>query len=538
MNLKLYQNEIKVKFSYDPRIIQFVKNIEGRRYDSAEKVWYIPKYISSEGMDKFRRLGFEIDPEVEEEVALVQKTHTELADLKGKLNTQFTSSLPLYGFQKVGAAFLTKIGSGVLADQIGTGKTIMTLATIENRGTKNNLILCPAILKEQWREEIKKFLPDKEVIVIEGKREERKKLWEKEGSDYYIANYELLLRDQEIFSRDWNYAVADECTRLQNPYAKQVKAIGKIKSKYRLALTGTLISNSLADAWSIINWTHPGLLGSFFSFCQNYTVKNHWGSIIGYKNEEYMKKRMSKFMIRRTKDEVGLQLPAKIESEIPFTLGVKENDLYQKIRSEALFDIEKSEISKIENPELLQMAIVKLTRLRQLCDSMELLGDEKDSTKLEVLKELLINISEGKVILFSQFSKMCKILERELQKYNPLMIIGETSTKERQKIVEQFNNDDEHKILILSNAGEYGLNLQSKANIIIHYDQCWSLARMEQRAGRAYRIGQTKNVLEYHLIAKGSADRYMRQVVKKKYNLSSGFFNTLAGIKEVLKFEE
>lgn len=537
MQLTLQNNRIKVKFNYDPKLIQFVKSIEGRQYSSPDKAWFIPKYISSGGLDTFRRLGFYIAPEVEKEVGNVQKIHEELADLKNKLDTDFVSSLPLYGYQKVGAAFLSHIGSGALCDQVGLGKTLMTLATIEKRGIKNNLIFCPKALTWQWAGEIEKFLPEKKVIVIQGNKDERNSLWQKEGADFYIANYELLLHDREaIISRQWGYAVADEATRLSNPYAKQTKAIGLIRSSFRLALTGTIISNRLEDVWSVINWTHPGALGSWYSFVEKYCLKNHWGSIVGYQNAEYIKKRIHKFMIRRTRDEVGLQLPEKTETEVPFDLGEKESELYEKIRKEALFDIEEAEISKVKNPELIQMGIVKLTRLRQLCDSMELLGKRRESAKLGVLQELLVSLLEDKrkIIIFTAFSQMADILERELSNYGVLKITGDV--KKRQEIVTMFNQDVNKPILISTSAGQYGLNLQS-ASVVIHYDQCWSISQMEQRTGRAYRIGQVRNVLEYHLLARGTVDRYMRSIVKNKHKISEQFL-TLAHIKEALIYHD
>ena len=180
------------------------------------------------------------------------------------------------------------------------------------------------------------------------------------------------------------------------------------------------------------------------------------------------------------------------------------------------------DISKLENPMTLQFTIVKFGRLRQLADSLELLGENKKSTKLEVLKEKLEEFknTDQKILIFSEFAEMCKILNRELVIYNPQMIIGETSNKERQRIVEEFNTNPLNKVLILSSAGMYGLNLQAMASVIINYDLPFSLSKLEQRIGRAHRIGQKKNVMIYNLIGKGTADMAIKKIIYNKQKIS------------------
>jgi SNF2 family DNA or RNA helicase len=146
---------------------------------------------------------------------------------------------------------------------------------------------------------------------------------------------------------------------------------------------------------------------------------------------------------------------------------------------------------------------------------------------------------KGKVIIFSEFAQMCLILKRELFKYNPLIIIGDTPNNEREKIVDQFNNDDEHKILILSNAGQFGLNLQSKATTIIHFDLPWSIAKVEQREGRAHRYGQKETVLVYNLIAEKTIDEYVLKTLHNKAKLSANVLGdvpiTLDDIRSILQ---
>ena len=253
-----------------------------------------------------------------------------------------------------------------------------------------------------------------------------------------------------------------------------------------------------------------------------------------------LKNRLQRYMIRRTKEEVLPELPKKIITDVPFKLNDEEKKLYTKIKKELLFEIEKMDISKINNPATIQYTLVKMTRLRMLADSMELLGEKQISSKLDVLKELLIEAfnTKTKVIIFSQFATMCKILKRELKIYNPLMLIGETPSEKRREIVKVFNEDNEHKVLILSEAGQYGLNLQSKANIIINYDMPWSISKYEQRIGRAHRIGQEKTVFVYNLLAKGTVDEYVYKILISKTLLANEILGdvkfTMGNIKQML----
>ena len=189
--------------------------------------------------------------------------------------------------------------------------------------------------------------------------------------------------------------ICDEATRLSNPRTKTYKAIIKLRSERRIALTGTPIQNKATDIYGIINWTNPGVLGNYYSFIDRYCLKNHFGGIFAYQNMDELKNRLQRYMIRRTKEEVLPELPKKIIIDVPFKLNDEEKKLYTKIKKELLFEIEKMDISKINNPATIQYTLVKMTRLRMLADSMELLGEKQISSKLDVLKELLIEIGRA-----------------------------------------------------------------------------------------------------------------------------------------------
>ena len=525
MRAILKNNKIEIMFPYRVELVNLVKSFDNRKYEPASRSWFIPIFNARPALEKLARQRFTIDSAVIDAVKEDERRVKEVEAIKILNDIDFESSLalPLFPYQKVGAAFLCKVGSGLIGDEPGTGKTPQVLSVVNINKAEKVLIFCPAVLKYQWASEITdKFLPGSRVIVVDGSKDERLKLWRSEAR-FYIANYELLLRDfEDMNCREWDYILADESTRIQSPFAKQSKAIKRLRAKHRIAMSGTPISNTAQNIWNILDWCNPGSMNSYWSFISRYCLKNTYGGIYGYVNMDELREKVKRYMIRRLKKDVLPELPERIESDIIFALSAEEAELQKKIKQELLFSINKMDISKLENPMTLQFTIVKFGRLRQLADSLELLGENKKSTKLEVLKEKLEEFknTDQKILIFSEFAEMCKILNRELVIYNPQMIIGETSNKERQRIVEEFNTNPLNKVLILSSAGMYGLNLQAMASVIINYDLPFSLSKLEQRIGRAHRIGQKKNVMIYNLIGKGTADMAIKKIIYNKQKIS------------------
>ena len=308
------------------------------------------------------------------------------------INSTFKTTLPLFPYQVKGAEFLHRIGSGLLGDSPGVGKTLQVIALAEHTQAEKILVFCPAVLKHQWANELKIFVPHRTSVVIEGTKKERAELWKKDVH-YYLVNYELLLRDfADMNIREWDYIFADEATKISNARAKQSRMIKKLRAKRRIAMTGSPVSNRANEIWNLIDFCQPGVLGNYWGFIQRYCLKNKWGGIYGYANLEELRDKLKKYMIRRTKEEVLPELPEKITTDVPFVLSEEELALQKKIKMEILYDIQQSDINKIEYPMNLAYTIAKFQRLRMLADGLFLLGDNQRSTKLEVLKELLTEI--------------------------------------------------------------------------------------------------------------------------------------------------
>lgn len=539
-------NIVKIQFKYNLLIKDAIKNLPGRKWDKENKWWTLPvniKLLAS--LDILKRMNFEILAEVYSVLGSLDVREERLDNLAHASNAEFVTELPLLPYQRAGAEFLREAGSAVLGDDVGLGKTIQTLAVIESRPeVKKVLVFCPSVLKYQWANEIVKFLGSnfsdgerryKFTQVIDGNGAQRAKQWANAWPyKYYICNYELLLRDIEFMKLiQWDYIVADEATKISNPHAKSSKAIKDLPAKYRLALTGTPISNRADDVWNVVDFVQPGVLGSYNEFVDKYCFRGQFNEILSYSNLEELAKELKRFMIRRMKVDVLKELPEKRIIDVPFKLTDIEQVLYNKIREEILFDIEHTDINKINNPMTIQMMIVKMLRLRQLVDSMELLGEQKISSKLELLQELLKELDGKKIIIFSEFSEMVKILKREIDR--SVAIYGEIDNQARQVIVEKFNTDPECKILILSAAGQFGLNLQA-AEVVIHYDQPFSYAKLIQREGRAHRMGQKNTVLIYNLLT--AIDNKIKKIIDNKVKLSGEVLGdtppNMAEIREML----
>lgn len=534
--IKKRGDKAEISFDYEPKIVALVKSLDGRVYNAGSRTWLVPISVTKQAKQAFLGFGFEIDKEIIEAIeadeAQEQALKAVLLADKAAQESFLVSSLPLYPYQKAGVRFMTIAENAILADEVGMGKTIQVLGVIEQLKPKRVLVLCPASLKFQWENEIKKFLPSLTTQVIHGSKDERGAQWLKEAV-ITIANYELLLRDSEPQAIDWDIVITDEATRLSNPHAKTTRIIRKLSTKHKYALTGTPISNRLEDVWGLVDWVAPGTLGNYFKFTEKYCVKNQYGAIVGYRNTESLKERVKRYMLRRERSSVFNELPERIVTELPVELSEEEKELYDNIRMELLFEIQKTDISKINNPVMLQHTIVKLMRLQQLVDSMELLGEKTKSSKLEALKDVIGNFLEGgKVIVYTKFAQMANILERELSDYYALKLSG--AVNNRQEVIDLFNADNKHKVLVITDAAAFGVNLQYQCGTIVYYDMPLSLAKLTQIEGRVNRIGQKRSILIYYLLARGTIDMKIKNMLQRKQTLEAEFLSW-SDIEDMLK---
>ncbi len=437
----------------------------------------------------------------------------------------------LRNYQKEGYQWLMTLEAlgfgGVLADDMGLGKSVQMLAflwqkAVQEKG-KPSLLVCPASLVYNWREEVEKFVPQLKTAIIAGtaaEREEQLSQWE--HFDLLITSYDLLKRDIELYEgKEFYCQILDEAQNIKNQRTQAAKAAKAIRAQVRFALTGTPIENRLSELWSIFDFLMPGLLGSYASFRTKYE------KAIVQDQDDIAAKRLQRmikpFLLRRLKEDVLKDLPDKWETVVYAEMEGEQKDLYSANAQKLLAAI-KSSGSDAFGKEKLKI-LAGLTRLRQLCCDPHLLYENYtgSSAKLDTCMELVRTaVSSGhKVLLFSQFTSMLAILQEKLKQEDILchILTGSTSKEQRAELVKAYNQDEVPVFLISLKAGGTGLNLTA-ASIVIHFDPWWNLAAQNQATDRAYRIGQEKEVTVYKLIARDTIEEKIQKLQEQKAQLS------------------
>lgn len=445
-------------------------------------------------------------------------------------------------YQVVGFKWLKTLDrykfGGILADDMGLGKTIQIIAILldekqNNYENRTSIVISPSSLALNWKNEIEKFASSLNIKVVRGNSSERKEIIQNlDKYDLIITSYDLLKRDIDIY-RDKNYnfrfIIADEAQYLKNNNTKNAKAIKQLKSDTRFALTGTPIENSLAELWSIFDFIMPGYLFSYKSFKSMYEM-----SIVKDEDKEAMNKLkmlIEPFTLRRTKKEVLTELPEKTITVLNNEMEEEQRKIYLSYLVQAKQELQ-NEIG-INGYEKSQIKILAaLTRLRQICCHPGLFIDDYNggSSKLEQCIEIIEDgIAAGhKILLFSSYTSMFEIIEKELNVRNIkyFKLTGNTKVDERIELVDEFNQNSEIGVFLISlKAGGTGLNLIG-ADMVIHYDPWWNISAENQATDRAYRIGQKNNVQVYKLITKDSIEEKIYELQQKKAELMNNMLNT------------
>ena len=465
--------------------------------------------------------------------------------ISGKFSLPQKLAATLREYQQVGFEWLKTLDryglGGILADDMGLGKTIQVLAVIlsyaEEMQNKTDrlpsLVICPSSLALNWQKEASKFTPTLKTIVISGQLEDRKKaISEIQNYDIAITSYELLKRDIEIYKEKnyvFRYLIADEAQYIKNNTTKNAKAIKEIKAITRFALTGTPIENSLSELWSIFDFIMPGYLFTYNKFRTNYEtpiVKENDKIVLSK-----LKNMIEPFVLRRIKKKVLTELPEKTITVLNNEMEGEQLSLYKSYmkiaKNEAKEEIEENGIA---NSQIKILSL--LMRLRQICCHPGLFIENYDgeSKKLTQCIEVVKTAVEGghKILLFSGYASMFPYIEKELDKLNIryFKLTGKTKVNDRMDLVNEFNFNDDVKVLLISlKAGGTGLNLIG-ADMVIHYDPWWNLSAENQATDRTYRIGQKRNVQVYKLITKNSIEEKIYNLQEKKAKLADDMLTT------------
>ena len=409
---------------------------------------------------------------------------------------------------------------GILADEMGLGKTLQTLAFLESSGGLA-LVVCPSSLVFNWEREAKKWTPKLRTLVIEGTQ--RESLFSRiPDVDLVITSYALLRRDIARYERlAFQSVILDEANHIKNPDTQNAVAAQRIRARHRFALTGTPVENSVRDIWSLANFVLPGYLGKRDDFKDRYETPIMRGGASDVQRR--LANRLRPILLRRLKRDVAKDLPERLEQVAWVDLTATQMGIYRELLEQGRRKIE--EASNEKNPGKSRMAaLTALLRLRQACCDLRLLGLEKtddDSSKLEMLDELVQEAIDGghRVLVFSQFVTMLKLIRVRLDSAEIPYAYLDGSTKDRAAEVDRFQNSDALPVFLISlKAGGVGLNL-SAADTVIHFDPWWNPAVEAQATDRAHRIGQTRVVTSYKLIARNTVEEKILSLQQRKRDI-------------------
>lgn len=443
---------------------------------------------------------------------------------------------------------------GILADEMGLGKTLQTIATIlactkeeQQKETADgkvgmpSIVVCPASLVYNWGDELTRFAPELTVSMITGTKKEREGLIAAcQTADVLVTSYDLLKRDINLYENiTFRFAVIDEAQYIKNSQTAAAKAVKLIRSRTRYALTGTPIENRLSELWSIFDFLMPGFLYDYPTFRREMEMPIAKNGDEGA--SERLKKMVGPFILRRRKADVLRDLPEKLEEHRYAVMEKKQRKLYDAHVKQMQIQLAKQSDEDFGKNRIEILA--QLTRIRQLCCDPAMYLEDYDgaSAKRELCMELIHSIIEGehKALIFSQFTSMLELLEQDLEREGIrwYKITGATPKEKRMELVKAFNEDDTPLFLISLKAGGTGLNLTG-ADVVIHYDPWWNLAVQNQATDRAHRIGQTKKVTVYKLIAKNTIEERIVEMQEAKRKLAEDILSADAISSSTLRREE
>jgi SNF2 family DNA or RNA helicase len=442
----------------------------------------------------------------------------------------------LRSYQREGVEWLQKLralkAGGILADDMGLGKTLQTIAHLcveksQGRMDRPSIVIVPTSLCVNWSRELERFAPHLSCRVYQGKHRHSVER-SLEQADVIVTSYPILLRDIEVIAQgDYHYCILDEAQAIKNHRSQATVAVKRLKAQHRLCLSGTPVENNLDELWSVFNFLMPELLGEQSSFRTRfrYPIERAGDNL----RLQALKQRVAPFVLRRMKEQVARDLPPKTDIVRPIELDGDQRDLYECIRLAVHSEVRKTIADKGLAKSSLTV-LDALLKLRQVCCDPRLLSlsvasDVKTSKKLEVFLELVqLQLQQGRrILVFSQFERMLARLSESLLAVGVAHTTLSGRTTDRQRRVDAFQAGDVPVFLISLKAGGTGLNL-TRADTVIHYDPWWNSAAQAQATDRAYRIGQTRPVFVYNLIAAGSVEEKMLELQHRKRQLAASLF--------------
>ncbi len=435
--------------------------------------------------------------------------------------------------------------AGIMADDMGLGKTVQALAHVlkekeEGRLQHPALVIAPTSLMHNWRREAEKFTPNLSLLVVHGPDRARH-FGSLSDYDLVITTYPLLARDFEVLeAQNWHLLILDEAQYIKNPRSKVARLVRQLNAQHKLCMTGTPIENHLGELWAQFDFLMPGYLHDLKGFTKLFRKPIEIQGDTA--RQDALNVRLRPFMLRRCKEDVALELPAKTEIIRSIEIEGPQRELYESVRL-AMQKRVRDAMASMGSSQSQIVVLDALLKMRQVCCDPRLVnglqGEAPASAKLQMLMELLPEmIEEGRrILLFSQFTSMLSLIEEELKEQNIDYVKLTGKTQDRSTPIEMFQNEKVPLFLISLKAGGVGLNLTA-ADTVIHFDPWWNPAVERQATDRAHRIGQDKAVFVYKLITEGSVEEKILELQERKRELADAIHNKNATKQPLWSAEE
>lgn len=526
MEFRVDDDGIKLFLEYDRDTVRRIRGITGREFLPSEEAWMIPLFAIEELCREF-----DVPQNIIDDVLEKRKDRV-------KILSEHTLKHDLKPFQVQGVSFLIERRKAFLCADMGLGKTCMSLAFSEtlfnNKSIERTFIICPKSLIQHWVDEIEKFIGDTPVLVIQGDKKKRVKLWASAHQyKYVITNYEQV-RNMFNFERLTSYMkfdsliILDEATRIKNHKAIVTRQIKKLSAPYKAVLSGRPLENRPEELYSINSFLQNNVLGNWSQFKSRYIVEDTFGRPSYYINLEDLSRKIKAIMFRCKKKDVLDDLPDRIDSTYSVKLSTPEHRDYKQITTKIVTFMD--EYRNRREARIMRSILGSIQLAKMYCDHPDLvryseaksvkdmLISSTTATKFDEFFRIIDEIP-SKVVVFTQYARMVQLIGEELEKRGHSYVCVTGKTKNRDEKIQQFRKDKQ--ILVSTDVLGYGVNLQF-ASYIINYDLPWNPAAVEQRIARLHRMGQ-RNVVQVINIVVDDEDK-VEQKIKRTLGQKEDLF--------------
>ena len=558
IKISLEQNTIQAAFNYHEDYIKRMRLVPGAKFNRKKTCWEIP-FKSFSSLEKtFKGEIVYITPRFVITGEPEKNYHSDIIPVN-----DIPTALPLYNFQKFGSSFLyqrsQQEGFAFLCDATGIGKTPQALGArllmAEKKSPLSTLVVTPAAIRHQWvADAIPKFLGDSaSVVEVEDTQERRLKLYG--TAEITVVSYEALLRDADQIPKNvqFDLVILDECQKIKNHQGKTYNALKRLFRRMPnvvyFFLTATPMMNDLNELYALFELAKPGFFGSYHKFSKNHIridFSPGYPRLIGYKNLDELAAKIGPYILRRTEDhpEVAAALPKLVTQNLYVEPSEQQKKVHKAIHDKWTELMEKRKYAR--EPELIGildarcrgytmlmqgaandlrlffMSTSKMAKkYAKMCSSFP-----SASPKIKYLAELVDDLlPQGKVVIFTCFERMAQLIVEALQKHNPGLFTGKNKDV-RDNELRRFWNDPNCRVLVLTDAGGVGLNIQ-KARFLINFDPHWSPGQIEQRYGRIKRFGsEHSSILAINLISRGTIDERILAALERKDDVFKAVITT------------